>query len=83
MTKTPNFVLFVSFRGENFFPFGCGLAALDLCGEFPIIRIAVSPRVFRRMSFYLLALTRQTLSPESSATSREPSGATVTPTGRP
>ena len=36
MTKSPNFVLFVSFVVKNSFPFGCGGAALGylcLCGE--------------------------------------------------
>ncbi len=33
--------------------------------------------------FHFFAVTRQTLPPLSSAINREPSGATVTPTGRP
>jgi hypothetical protein len=67
--QTPNFVIFVSFVVNIFLPIWLRRSRARLS-------------VVKFLS-YLFALTRQTLPPLSSATSKAPSGATVTPTGRP
>src|SRR5262245_12038261 len=60
-----------------------------LCGNFPFteqddfIKFGNSRSFFPSRSCQCFALIRQILPPESSATSNDPSGPSVTPTGRP